>query len=48
MTLINIPFYSWGSGAFIMTIIFGLVIIGLVAAIYLMMSSDKANKKEDQ
>lgn len=42
-----LPLYSWGNGAFIMIIVFALVILGLVGAIYLMMNSDK-KKKNDQ
>jgi hypothetical protein len=40
----NIPLYSWGNGAFIMIGVFSLVIIGLVAAVMIMMNSDKKKK----
>ncbi|WP_339610410.1 hypothetical protein [uncultured Planktosalinus sp.] len=43
MEQLIISLYSWKNGAFIMTIIFGLVIIGLVAGVYLMMNNDKKN-----
>ncbi|MDI1305024.1 hypothetical protein [Flavobacterium sp. AED] len=33
--------FSWDNGSFIMIIVFGLVIIGLVAAVLIMMNSDK-------
>jgi hypothetical protein len=33
--------FSWDNGTFIMVIVFGLVIVGLVAAVLLMMFSDK-------
>jgi hypothetical protein len=40
----NIPLYSWGNGAFIMIAVFGLVIVGLVVAVFVMMNSDKKKK----
>jgi hypothetical protein len=36
--------FSWDNGSFIMIVVFGLVIIGLVAAVLIMMNTDK--KKE--
>ncbi|MFV5693274.1 hypothetical protein ACM55K_14710 [Flavobacterium sp. LT1R49] len=36
--------FSWDNGSFIMIVVFGLVIIGLVAAVLIMMNSDE--KKE--
>ena len=33
--------FSWNNGSFIMIVVFGLVIIGLVAAVLIMMNSDK-------
>lgn len=45
MEQLTIPLYSWENGAFIMTIIFGLVIIGLIAGVYLMMYNDKKKDK---
>jgi len=41
-----IPLYSFENGAFIMTVIFAIVIIGLVVGVYLMMANDK--KKSDK
>ena len=45
MNKLTIPLYSWDNGAFIMIVVFALVIIGLVGAIFLMMGSNK-NKKD--
>ena len=36
--------YSWENGAFVMIGIFSLVIIGIVGAVLLMMSSNKKKK----
>lgn len=33
--------FSWDNGSFIMIVVFGLVIIGLVATIFIMMNFDK-------
>ncbi|MBG6111984.1 hypothetical protein H4V97_000375 [Flavobacterium sp. CG_23.5] len=33
--------FSWDNGSFIMIVVFGLVIIGIVSAVLLMMYSDK-------
>ena len=33
--------FSWDSGTFIMIVVFGLVIIGIVSAVLLMMFNDK-------
>lgn len=38
--------FSWDNGSFIMIVVFGLVIIGLVAAVLIMMNSDKKIKKK--
>jgi cytochrome c oxidase subunit IV len=40
----NLSLYSWGNGSFIMIVVFGLVIIGLIAAVFMMMNSDKKKK----
>jgi hypothetical protein len=40
-----LPLYSWDNGAFVMIVIFGLVILGLVGAVMIMASSSK-NKKD--
>ncbi len=37
--------FSWDNGSFIMIVVFGLVIIGLVVAVLIMMNSDKKIKK---
>lgn len=42
-----LPLYSWGNGAFIMIIVFGLVIFGLIGAVMLMMNTDKKKKDND-
>ncbi|WP_396209886.1 hypothetical protein [Flavobacterium sp.] len=47
MNKLAIPLYSHDNGTFIMIGVFALVIIGLVGAVLLMMSSDKS-KKNDQ
>jgi hypothetical protein len=44
MNKLFLPLYSWDNGAFIMIGIFALVIIGLVAAIFLLMGTDKKKK----
>ncbi|WP_395061581.1 hypothetical protein [Flavobacterium sp.] len=45
MNKLFLPLYSWNNGAFIMIVIFALVIIGLIGALFLMMGSGK-NKKD--
>jgi hypothetical protein len=37
----NLSLYSWGNGAFIMVVVFGLVIIGLVGFVIMMVNSGK-------
>jgi hypothetical protein len=37
----NLYLYSWENGAFIMIIVFGLVIIGLIGAVVMMVNSGK-------
>jgi hypothetical protein len=37
----NLSLYSWENGAFIMVVVFGLVIIGLIGSVVLMMNSGK-------
>ncbi|MHB0755961.1 hypothetical protein [Polaribacter sp. M15] len=44
MKFLNIPLVSWTNGT-IMIGIFVLVVIGLVAAVYLLMNSDKKPTK---
>ncbi len=41
-----LPLYSWDNGAFVMIVVFGLVIVGLLAAVYLMASGGNKNKKD--
>ena len=36
--------FSWDNGTFIMIVVFGLVIVGLVAAVIIMMNTDKKIK----
>lgn len=48
MILFPLPLYSWENGAFIMTVIFGLVIFGIIAGVYLMMNNDKKKKSDNQ
>lgn len=43
-----IPLVNWGNGAFIMTIVFSLVILGLVGIIMFLMNTDKKKKENDQ
>jgi len=33
--------FTWNNGTIIMVVVFGLVIVGLVAAVMIMMNSDK-------
>tara|TARA_R110002072_G_scaffold72354_1_gene173003 strand:+ start:24827 stop:25033 length:207 start_codon:yes stop_codon:yes gene_type:complete len=47
MTQLTIPLYNYTNGAFIMIVIFGLVIVGLIAGVYLMMNNDKKKKSEE-
>lgn len=37
--------FSWDNGTFIMIVVFGLVIVGLVTAVIIMMNTDKKIKK---
>jgi len=36
-----ISLYSWENGSFIMIVVFGLVIVGIIGAVLLMMNSGK-------
>lgn len=36
--------FTLDNGTFVMVFVFGLVIIGLIAAVFIMMNSDKKNK----
>jgi cell division protein FtsX len=42
----NLIYVNWSNGAIIMTVVFGLVILGLVYAVISMMNNGK--KKEDE
>ncbi len=46
MTKLVLPLYSWGNGAFIMIVIFGLVLAGLVLAVMYLMNTDKRKKSQ--
>ncbi|WP_333696194.1 hypothetical protein [Flavobacterium sp.] len=46
MNKLALALYSWDNGAFIMIGVFALVIIGLVAAVMLMMNGDKKKKND--
>jgi uncharacterized membrane protein len=37
--------FSWDNGTFIMLVVFGLVIIGLIVSVLIMMNSDKKKQK---
>jgi hypothetical protein len=36
--------FSWDNGSFIMIVVFGLVVVGIVAAVLIMMYSDTKKK----
>jgi hypothetical protein len=40
----HVSLYSWENGSFIMIVVFGVVLIALVAAVVSMMNSDKKKK----
>lgn len=46
MIVDKIALFNYENGAFIMTVIFGLVIVALIAGVYLMMKNDRKNSKE--
>jgi len=46
MTKLALPLYSWGNGAFIMIVIFGLVLAGLVLAVFYLMNNDKKKRSQ--
>jgi hypothetical protein len=39
-----LPLFNFSNGAFIMIVIFGLVVIGLVSVVFLLMNTDKKKK----
>lgn len=42
----KIALFNYENGAFIMTVIFAIVIIGLVAGVYLMMKNDEKKSEK--
>ncbi|WP_262710607.1 hypothetical protein [Flavobacterium restrictum] len=40
----NTALYTWDNGSIIIVFVFGFVVIGLIAAVLLMMNSDKKKK----
>jgi cell division protein FtsX len=42
----NLIYVNWSNGAIIMTVVFGLVILGLVYAVISMMNNGKKKKDE--
>ena len=48
MINLSLPLYSFGNGAFIMIVIFTLVVLGLIGAVMLLMNTDKKKKENDQ
>lgn len=42
----KVALFNYENGAFIMTVIFGLVIIALIGGVYLMMKNDRKNSEE--
>lgn len=46
MKNLSIVLFNWQNGAFIMTVVFGLVILGLVGVVMLLMKTDKKKKEE--
>ncbi|WP_339834379.1 hypothetical protein [uncultured Flavobacterium sp.] len=47
MRNLALPLVNWGNGAFIMVVIFTLVILGLVGVVFLLMNTDKKKKEND-
>jgi len=47
MNLMNLPLYNFANGTF-MIIIFGLVCVGLVVALFLFMGGSSKNKDDEQ
>ena len=45
MKFVNFPLVSWTNGV-IMIVVFAIVVVGLIAAIFLLMNTDKKAKKE--
>lgn len=46
MKNLSMLLFNWQNGAFIMTVVFGLVILGLVGVVFLLMNTDKKKKEE--
>ncbi|WP_339886697.1 hypothetical protein [uncultured Flavobacterium sp.] len=47
MRNLALPLVNWGNGAFIMIVIFTLVILGLVGVVFLLMNTDKKKKENN-
>ncbi len=45
MNLLSTILVNWTNGAIIMTLVFGLVIVGLIGAVYAMANSKKERKQ---
>lgn len=41
-----LPLFDFTNGAFIMIVVFSLVILGLIGAVYLLMNTDKKKKND--
>jgi len=48
MKKLFISLVNWNNGAFIMIVIFSLVILGLVGIVFFLMNTDKKKKENDQ
>lgn len=46
MNALFLPLFDFSNGAFVMTIVFLLVIIGLVSAVFFLMNTDKKKPKK--
>lgn len=46
MEKLVLPLFNFGNGAFIMIVVFSLVILGLVGAVFLLMNTDKKKKEK--
>lgn len=46
MEKLVLPLFNFGNGAFIMIVVFSLVILGLIGAVFLLMNTDKKKKEK--
>lgn len=46
MKSLILSLFNFSNGAFIMTAVFALVVLGLIGAIFMLMASDKKKKEE--